>query len=104
MLFAKGSNMLEDAELEQAACRNRKYERDPRGEKEMIREAVKVAERADVVLAAVGEPAWMTGEASSRTSRHTSAAEASSRSPGQDRQTCGPAAVLRTSDDSGMGK
>lgn len=68
MLFAKGSNMLEDAELEQAACRNRKYERDPRGEKEMIREAVKVAERADVVLAAVGEPAWMTGEASSRTS------------------------------------
>ena len=68
MLFAKGSNMLEDAELEQAACRNRKYERDPRSEDEMIREAVKVAKRSDVVLAAVGEPAWMTGEASSRTS------------------------------------
>jgi beta-glucosidase len=68
LLFAKGSNMLEDAELEQAACRNRKYERDPRGEEEMIREAVKVAKRSDVVLAALGEPAWMTGEASSRTS------------------------------------
>jgi beta-glucosidase len=33
----------------------------------MIREAVAVAGRSDVVLAAVGEPAWMTGEASSRT-------------------------------------
>lgn len=66
--FAKGCNMLEDAELEQAACRNRKYVRDPRSEEKMIREAVAVARRSDVVLAAVGEPAWMTGEASSRAS------------------------------------
>lgn len=67
-VFAKGSNMLEDAELEQAACRNRKYVRDPRSESQMIREAVAAARQSDVVLAAVGEPAWMTGEASSRTS------------------------------------
>ena len=67
-IFAKGSNMLEDAELEQAACRNRKYLRDPRSESQMIREAVAAARQSDVVLAAVGEPAWMTGEASSRTS------------------------------------
>ena len=67
-VFAKGSNMLEDAQLEQAACRNRKYVRDPRGESQMIREAVAAARQSDVVLAAVGEPAWMTGEASSRTS------------------------------------
>ncbi len=67
-VFAKGSNMLEDAELEQAACRNRKYVRDPRTEAQMIREAVVAAGQSDVVLAAVGEPAWMTGEASSRTS------------------------------------
>ena len=66
--FAKGCNMLEDAELEQAACRTRKYVRDPRSEEQMIREAVSVARNSDVVLAAVGEPAWMTGEASSRTS------------------------------------
>ena len=66
-VFAKGSNMLEDAELEQAACRNRKYVRDPRSESQMIREAVAAARQSDVVLAAVGEPAWMTGEASSRT-------------------------------------
>ena len=66
-VFAKGSNMLEDAELEQAACRNRKYVRDPRSESQMIREAVAAAGQSDVVLAAVGEPAWMTGEASSRT-------------------------------------
>lgn len=66
--FAKGSNMLVDAELEQAACRNRKYVRDPRSEEKMIKEAVAVAKRSDIVLAAVGEPAWMTGEASSRTS------------------------------------
>ena len=68
VIFAKGSNMLEDADLEQAACRNRKYIRDSRNEEKMIREAVAVARRSDVVLAAVGEPAWMTGEASSRTS------------------------------------
>jgi len=67
-VFAKGSNMLEDADLEQTACRNRKYIRDTRSESEMIREAVSAARRSDVVLAAVGEPAWMTGEASSRTS------------------------------------
>ena len=67
-VFAKGSNMLEDAELEQAACRNRKYVRDLRSESQMIREAVAAARQSDVVLAAVGEPAWMTGEASSRTS------------------------------------
>ena len=67
-VFAKGSNMLEDVELEQAACRNRKYVRDPRSESQMIREAVAAARQSDVVLAAVGEPAWMTGEASSRTS------------------------------------
>jgi beta-glucosidase len=67
VVFAKGSNMLEDAELEQAACRNRKYVRDLRSEDRMIKEAVAVAKRSDVVLAAVGEPAWMTGEASSRT-------------------------------------
>lgn len=66
--FAKGSNMMEDADLEQAACRNRKYVRDSRSEEKMIREAVAVAKRSDVILAAVGEPAWMTGEASSRTS------------------------------------
>jgi len=68
VFFAKGSNMLEDADLEQAACRNRKYVRDSRSEEKMIREAVAVAKRSDVILAAVGEPAWMTGEASSRTS------------------------------------
>jgi len=68
MVFAKGCNMLEDAELEQAACRTRKYVRDLRSEDEMINEAVRAARSSDVVLAAVGEPAWMTGEASSRTS------------------------------------
>lgn len=68
VVFAKGSNMLEDADLEQAACRNRKYLRDTRSEDSMIREAVRAARSSDVVVAAVGEPAWMTGEASSRTS------------------------------------
>ena len=68
VLFAKGSNLLEDPELEQAACRTRNYVRDPRAESNMIDEAVKAARSSDVVLAALGEPAWMTGEASSRTS------------------------------------
>ena len=68
VVFAKGSNLLEDAELEQAACRTRKYVRDPRPCDYMIKEAVRVARSSDVVLVAAGEPAWMTGEASSRTS------------------------------------
>lgn len=67
VVYARGSNLLDDAALEQAACRNRKYVRDQRSENELIREAVSAAMRSDVVVACVGEPAWMTGEASSRT-------------------------------------
>lgn len=67
-IYARGCNLLDDEELEQAACRNRKYVRDPRSEHVLIREAVDAAMRSDIVVACVGEPAWMTGEASSRTS------------------------------------
>lgn len=66
-LYARGSNLLEDAHHEKLMCRNRDYVRDPRSTETLIKEAVQVAKRADVIVAAVGEPAWMTGEASSRT-------------------------------------
>lgn len=68
MLYAKGSNLLEDAAHEKAMCRDRKFIHDNRSPKAMIADAVAVASKADVVVAAVGEPCWMTGEASSRTS------------------------------------
>lgn len=66
-IYAKGSNMLEHPDLEQAACHTRKYIRDNRSEEVMIEEALRATKSADVIMAAVGEPAWMTGESSSRT-------------------------------------
>ncbi len=65
--YARGSNLLEDAAMEKVMCRTRKYDRDQRSTDELIAEAVRTAAGADVVLAAVGEPAWMSGEATSRT-------------------------------------
>lgn len=66
--YARGSNLLEDSILEQTACHSRRYVRDPRSEDALIAEAVRAARNSDVVIACVGEPAWMTGEGASRTS------------------------------------
>ena len=67
VIYARGSNILEDADLEKAASYRYTYERDPRSEAALIREAVAAARRADVVVAAVGEAGYMSGESMSRT-------------------------------------
>ncbi|ULQ56028.1 beta-glucosidase BglX [Flavihumibacter rivuli] len=67
VLYAKGANVTEDSLLEvRTSIFGKPFERDNRPADVMIREALAAAEQADVVVAALGELAEMTGEASSR--------------------------------------
>ncbi len=63
-----GSNLLEDsAYQERATMFGRTIPRDERLEAEIIAEALETAQKADVIVAALGESSEMSGEASSRT-------------------------------------
>ena len=67
LLYAKGSNVVDDSALDARVSIFGKPTRwDKRSPKEMIDEAVAIAAKADIVVAAVGESAEMTGESSSR--------------------------------------
>ncbi len=67
LLYAKGANMLEDSSiLQQLNANGGDIVRDPRSPGEMIDEAVSAATRSDVVVAVLGEPFGMSGEAASR--------------------------------------
>jgi beta-glucosidase len=67
LLYAKGANLLEDSLLLLQLNHNGGgIVRDQRTPAALIDEAVATAGRADVVVAVVGEPAGMTGEAASR--------------------------------------
>lgn len=67
ILYAKGANVVGDEKYnERISIFGKSTQWDKRSPKEMIAEAVAVAREADVVVAAVGEPAEMTGESSSR--------------------------------------
>lgn len=64
---ARGANITSDAKLEaRVSIFGKPTYRDSRSDAEMLEEAVKVAANADVIVAALGEAAEMTGEASSR--------------------------------------
>ncbi|HEU4790184.1 MAG TPA: beta-glucosidase BglX [Flavobacterium sp.] len=68
VLYAKGSNLDYDETFEtNATMFGKTLNRDSRSKDEMIAEAVKVANQADVIIAALGESAEMSGESSSRT-------------------------------------
>ncbi|MGL4993597.1 MAG: beta-glucosidase BglX [Bacteroidales bacterium] len=68
VLYAKGSNVIDDAAYEErASAFGKGIGRDNRTAEQMIAEALQVARRADVIVAAVGELAEMSGESSSRT-------------------------------------
>lgn len=67
VLYAKGSNLLYDAKREADATMFGREMRDQRSAEEMLKEAIAVAEQADVIVAAVGESSEMSGECSSRT-------------------------------------
>ena len=67
ILYAKGSNLVRDEELERnITVFGRDVLRDGRSDREMLDEALAVASRADVVVAVLGEPSEMSGESSSR--------------------------------------
>lgn len=67
ILYARGSNITDDSLLNARAWFfGMKQERDSRPAQEMIDEAVAAAQKADVVVAVVGESANMSGESASR--------------------------------------
>jgi len=69
ILTARGSNFLADSVIESryVNIHNKTYTRDSRTEEELIKEAVNVAKKSDVVVAILGEGSEFTGESSSVT-------------------------------------
>lgn len=66
ILYAKGANLSDDTALaKRVNAFNLQVDIDSRSPNEMLKEAMDVAAKADVVVAVVGEGADMTGEASS---------------------------------------
>ena len=69
VLYAKGSNLCKDPVLEaNSTLFGKDLGRDNRSDGAMLAEAIAVALRSDVIIAALGESAEMSGEASSRSS------------------------------------
>ena len=67
VFYAKGSNLMYDAQREAEATMFGREMRDSRSAQELLDEALNVASQADVIVAAVGESSEMSGESSSRT-------------------------------------
>jgi beta-glucosidase len=65
LFYAKGANLYDDAEMEAGASMANCI-RDPRPAGELVAEALAVAEKADVIVAALGEGAESSGESASR--------------------------------------
>ncbi len=67
LLYAKGSNLEDDIELEKRATMfGKEIPRDNRTAEAMIQEALSVSSNADIIVAALGEGAEMSGESASR--------------------------------------
>lgn len=67
ILTAKGSNVEDSEKLENIyAAHGKVVDRDNRGKEVLLKEAVEVASKADVIVLAIGESAEMSGESSSR--------------------------------------
>ena len=68
LLYAKGSNLISDAAYEERATMfGRSLNRDNRTDAELLKEALETANKANVIVAALGESSEMSGESSSRT-------------------------------------
>jgi beta-glucosidase len=68
VLHSMGANLVSDAEYQKRATMfGRDIPRDNRPEEEIIKDALAVAKKSDVIVAALGEASEMSGEASSRT-------------------------------------
>ena len=67
VLYAKGCNLSSDSLFEERATMfGKTLHRDKRPANELLQEALAIATQSDVVVAALGESAEMTGESSSR--------------------------------------
>ena len=65
--YAKGANFTDDAQMiRRLNAHGGELELDSRSSEEMIKEAVRVAQGSDVIVAVVGESQGMSGEAASR--------------------------------------
>ena len=68
IIYAKGSNVVYDLDFEKRITMfGKDIPRDGRTDKQLLNEALSVAKKSDVIIAALGEPAEMSGESSSRT-------------------------------------
>ena len=68
LVYARGANVVEDSLLEsRISIFGKPTYRDSRSAEAMIAEALEVSQDADVIIAAVGEAAEMSGESASRT-------------------------------------
>ena len=68
IIYAKGSNLTEDSLLEQRATMfGKSLGRDSRSDEALLKEALDIAAQSDVIVAALGEAAEMSGESASRT-------------------------------------
>lgn len=68
IVYAKGANLTADEKLEaNSTLFGKSLHRDTRTATELREEAVRISKSADVIVAAVGEAAEMSGEAASRT-------------------------------------
>lgn len=68
VLYAKGSNIDYDANFEEKATMfGKTLHRDNRTNEDLLAEAIQIANQSDVIIAAFGESAEMSGECSSRT-------------------------------------
>ena len=65
-MFCKGSNLVDDSVYEANFTDQNRSTRDDRSDEQLIAEALKVAEGADVIIAALGESIDMSGEGASR--------------------------------------
>ena len=66
ILYARGANITSDPGLEaRVSIFGKPTRRDDRPESVMIQEAIATAKKADVIVAAMGEPSEMSGESSS---------------------------------------
>ena len=68
ILHAMGTNLLDDVEYQKRATMfGREIQRDNRSNEAMLKEAINLAKKSDVIVAALGESSEMSGESSSRT-------------------------------------
>lgn len=65
LLYAKGSNLMYDAQIEANATLFGHEIRDSRSAEVMKKEALQIARQADVIIAAMGESSEMSGESAS---------------------------------------